>query len=272
MKICYAAAWLVTLSTTTTSHAFSTAGPSALLSRFSFRDSPTATRHPAASVEAEALTETNESPPPDNDNDKKKTPDPPTVAAVAGIDEAELLQQIQEESDKLVSEMMDENCEIDYESSSHEPVDELCVEDSEERTRFRDRLGKIVRTTVQLVRGTKTDADDVEGLTQGEILEKGWEDRANASALVRNAEVWKFGLSAVFKILGARKVKLKGGTDEELQEAQTKAAEYVRDGLLTLGPSFVKLGQVMSTRTGKGRTEQERGWRQRTGGALSLDH
>ena len=50
-------------------------------------------------------------------------------------------------------------------------------------------------------------------------------------------------------MLGTRKLKLKGATEEELQAAQTKAAEYIRDGMLKLGPSFVKLGQVASTRT-----------------------
>lgn len=163
-----------------------------------------------------------------------------------GSMEKELLAEMEKETDKIVSEMMDENCDVDYDT---DVVDELCVEDSEARTRFRDRLRNIIRTTIEVVRGT--DVKDSEGLSEGEVLEKGWEQRANASSLARNAEVWKFGLKAAFSVLGARKVKLKGGSDEELREAQTKAAEYIRDNLLKLGPSFVKLGQVLSTRTGK---------------------
>lgn len=43
----------------------------------------------------------------------------------------------------------------------------------------------------------------------------------------------------------------KAGTasDEEIKALQIEAAEFIRDGLLELGPSFVKLGQVLSTRT-----------------------
>ena len=37
--------------------------------------------------------------------------------------------------------------------------------------------------------------------------------------------------------------------EEEIEQAQIDAATFVRDGLLTLGPTFVKLGQVVSTRT-----------------------
>jgi predicted unusual protein kinase regulating ubiquinone biosynthesis (AarF/ABC1/UbiB family) len=33
------------------------------------------------------------------------------------------------------------------------------------------------------------------------------------------------------------------------QDAKTAAAEFIKEGLLKLGPSFVKLGQVVSTRT-----------------------
>jgi predicted unusual protein kinase regulating ubiquinone biosynthesis (AarF/ABC1/UbiB family) len=75
------------------------------------------------------------------------------------------------------------------------------------------------------------------------------ESRANASALARNAEVWKFALQSVFRVLKPRKMRKKGASDEEVKAAQIAAAEFIRDGLLELGPSFVKLGQVMSTRT-----------------------
>lgn len=44
-------------------------------------------------------------------------------------------------------------------------------------------------------------------------------------------------------------MKSKGASEEEIRVAQIEAATYIRDGLLTLGPSFVKLGQVISTRT-----------------------
>ena len=38
-------------------------------------------------------------------------------------------------------------------------------------------------------------------------------------------------------------------TEEEISQAKVEAATFIRDGLLRLGPTFVKLGQVISTRT-----------------------
>lgn len=61
--------------------------------------------------------------------------------------------------------------------------------------------------------------------------------------------MWKFALQSVFRVLKPRKLRKKGASDEEVKAAQIAAAEFIRDGLLELGPSFVKLGQVMSTRT-----------------------
>lgn len=76
------------------------------------------------------------------------------------------------------------------------------------------------------------------------------EKRANSSPLLRNAEVWKFALQSVFKALKPRKMSKSGtATPEEIKKAQVEAAEFIRDGLLELGPSFIKLGQVLSTRT-----------------------
>jgi len=53
----------------------------------------------------------------------------------------------------------------------------------------------------------------------------------------------------VFKALKPKKMRKKGASEEEIQEAKTEAATFIRNGLLRLGPSFVKLGQVVSTRT-----------------------
>jgi len=107
---------------------------------------------------------------------------------------------------------------------------------------------------MQMVRGIpqeQTDAatDDEEEEIDGDMLEQGWFERGDASALRRNGEVWKFALKCVFRCLKPRKMKKKGASEEEIKEAQIEAATFIRDGLLTLGPTFVKLGQVISTRT-----------------------
>lgn len=89
----------------------------------------------------------------------------------------------------------------------------------------------------------------MEGVAQGDLLESGWAERGGSSAIRRNAEVWKFALKCVFRALKPRSMRKKGATEEEIKQAQIDAATFIRDGLLTLGPTFVKLGQVISTRT-----------------------
>jgi len=111
----------------------------------------------------------------------------------------------------------------------------------------RRRFWNGLLTTLRLKK--KQEPVDLSQLTEGEILERGWDERANSAAIVRNAEVWKFGLQCVFKALQPRKLRKKGASEDEITAAQVAAAEFIRDGLLKLGPSFVKLGQVASTRT-----------------------
>lgn len=67
-----------------------------------------------------------------------------------------------------------------------------------------------------------------------------------ARRLSRNLEVWKFLASCGLKVLKAGKTK---GGDEAVSAAKTAAAIFIRDGLFRLGPTFVKFGQVISTRT-----------------------
>jgi len=126
----------------------------------------------------------------------------------------------------------------------------------------------LIRGTIGLVRSSDDDNEDSEldlgedifndmaslkpnePVPEGELLELGWEARGNSSAIRRNAEVWKFALSCVFRVLKPRKMRKKGhATEEEVEAAKVEAAVFIRNGLLMLGPSFVKLGQVVSTRT-----------------------
>jgi ABC1 atypical kinase-like domain len=156
----------------------------------------------------------------------------------------DLLMEVEMEAEICVQEMVDEACEVEEETGR--PLDDLCV-DEEARVGFRARLKSVIKATLELVRGVED--DDLANLSQGEVLERGWEKRATSSALRRNGEVWKVALQCVFQVLKSRKLKLKGASQEEIQAAQVAAAEFIRDSLLKLGPSFIKLGQVVSTRT-----------------------
>jgi predicted unusual protein kinase regulating ubiquinone biosynthesis (AarF/ABC1/UbiB family) len=159
-----------------------------------------------------------------------------------------MFKEIELEADKVVQELLDEECEFDEQTGL--AVDEVCMDD-EKKAGFRQTLKGYVVNTLNLVRSSSDDAtpDEDEGLAPGEILERGWEQRANSSAIRRNAEVWKLALSCVFRVLKPRKLRAKGASEKEILEAQQDAADFINDSLLKLGPSFVKLGQVASTRT-----------------------
>lgn len=163
---------------------------------------------------------------------------------VVATDEA-MMEAIEKEAERVSQEMLDETCEVDEETGG--PMDEICV-DEEQKEGFRTRTKKVISDMMRLVRSSPEEEIDP-NMAKGEILEKGWEERANSRAIVRNAEVWKFALACVFKALKPRKMKKNGASEEEIQAASQESAEFIRDGLLKLGPSFVKFGQVLSTRT-----------------------
>ena len=190
-----------------------------------------------------------------------KSSKPNQVVEPIILDENDLVTAIEEEASNLVDEMaldFDETCEIDEEG---EAVDEMCMDESK-LSRAKEKLKGIIGKTLGLVRtgGGSDDLSDGEGsgatddfqiidfedgnVPEGELLERGWEERGNSSALRRNAEVWKFALSCVFKALKPKKLRKKGASEEEIQGAKKEAAIFIRNGLLRLGPSFVKLVSV----------------------------
>lgn len=168
-----------------------------------------------------------------------------------------ILSAIEREAERTVNDLLDDDiCEV---TETGLPVDEICLDESKYQ-RFKSSLKNVVGKTLNLVRGGEEKDDDSivlnaameaakSGLTEGEVLERGWEKRGNSSAVRRNAEVWKFALQCVFKTLKAKKLKKKGASEAEIVAAKAEAATFTRDGLLVLGPTFVKLGQVLSTRT-----------------------
>lgn len=149
-------------------------------------------------------------------------------------------EEIVAELERAADGVIDDECEIDFAGEFDE---EACSEEG--RSSFR----RIITKTLSLVRGREIDeeADDstlgtgvFSGELEGDLLERGWEQRGNSSALRRNAEVWKFALKCVVKSLKARKLSKKGASEDEVSQAKVEAATFIRDGLLRLGPTFVK--------------------------------
>jgi len=100
----------------------------------------------------------------------------------------------------------------------------------------------LIMKTLRSMTGTSSDQE----LEESDDMEAGWAQRSQGSAFKRTTEVWGFLARAGLRVLKARKAK---GGPEAISSAKTAAAEFIRDGLFTLGPTFVKLGQVISTRT-----------------------
>jgi len=178
----------------------------------------------------------------------------PVTAEVEMDEKAEaLLAVLEKEMEDMVVDGIDEECVLDPENPGSSIDPELC-EDPNALQKFKSGMRTVVGSLIKTLRNKNVDVSEEDSLfnepvPEGELLEQGWEKRGNSSAIRRNAEVWKFALSCVFKALKPRSMRKKGASEEEINAAKTEAANYITDGLLRLGPTFVKLGQVVSTRT-----------------------
>jgi predicted unusual protein kinase regulating ubiquinone biosynthesis (AarF/ABC1/UbiB family) len=78
----------------------------------------------------------------------------------------------------------------------------------------------------------------------GESMEASWARRGSENAAFRAATIWGFALKAVFREIKIRKIK----DPAEKSAKRAEAAVKLREGLLVLGSTFIKIGQLLSTR------------------------
>jgi len=79
---------------------------------------------------------------------------------------------------------------------------------------------------------------------KAKTLEQGWQAKGFGNAFSRGIGIWTFGISILLQEKRLKKVK-----DEGLKKLKRKKiAIKLRRGLLELGPTFIKLGQLLSTR------------------------
>ena len=181
------------------------------------------------------------------------------VAPTPELTDQEILKELEAAAESIANDVLEDvDCIVDSDGG---PVDEVCS-DKSLYYGVKRRVKSLVRGTLGLLRNKDEGSEEVDSkvesylfgnedddiVPEGELLEQGWTKRGNSSALRRNAEVWKFAFKCVFKVLGARKLR-KARDEESALNAEKEAAVFIRDGLLRLGPTFVKLGQVVSTRT-----------------------
>ena len=90
-----------------------------------------------------------------------------------------------------------------------------------------------------------------QNLTKPEAAKKTYRwNKENYSHLRRRIDIWLFVLSFLFKLwCNGKKWTYQGGyTEEKLAARSKKQAAWVRENLLELGPTFIKVGQLFSTR------------------------
>ncbi|KAL9249809.1 ACTIVITY OF BC1 COMPLEX KINASE 8, chloroplastic-like protein [Drosera capensis] len=77
-----------------------------------------------------------------------------------------------------------------------------------------------------------------------------WSRFKTYSTIQRTLEIWGFVLTLVFKVwLNNQKFSYRGGMTEEKKVQKRKAlAKWLKEGILRLGPTFIKIGQQFSTR------------------------
>lgn len=98
--------------------------------------------------------------------------------------------------------------------------------------------------------------DSVKPQRYAQPMEKNYSDKAyrwnreNYSSKRRFIDIWSFVLTLMFKIWRYNKAwSYPGGVTEAKQAARRKAqAIWIRNTLLDLGPTFIKVGQLFSTR------------------------
>lgn len=77
-----------------------------------------------------------------------------------------------------------------------------------------------------------------------------WNKFKTYSTIQRSLEIWGFVITFLFKAwVNNQKFVYKGGITEEKKKEKRKAlAKWLKEGLLKLGPTFIKIGQQFSTR------------------------
>ena len=113
------------------------------------------------------------------------------------------------------------------------------------------KIGKRKASTLTLKRlgkkfgiGAKTQGREADDSSKGVFMEGGWAKRGKGSSIVRTFELYSFGIKIALREFKLRKVEDK----LEKSEARKLIASDLRQGLLELGPTFIKLGQLLSTR------------------------
>ncbi|XP_020966955.1 uncharacterized protein LOC107619597 isoform X2 [Arachis ipaensis] len=73
----------------------------------------------------------------------------------------------------------------------------------------------------------------------------------NYSSWQRSIDVWSFVLSLRIRVLldNAKWAYIRGFTEDKQKSRRRKTASWLRERVLQLGPTFIKLGQLSSTRT-----------------------
>ena len=182
-------------------------------------------------------------------------PEPPSDSAIAEAEKAATLAKLtasmqlkaiippssifnSTSASELASEILDDaDCELDPVTLG--PSDPECLDENYAKLKT-DLSSTILKTATALTSPTSSSSSSSSSSSMystddenyGEMLERGWEKRGNASALRRNGEIWKFALKSVFKVLKPRSLRKKGKASEEEIVAAKVSEPFIHPILL----------------------------------------
>ncbi len=93
--------------------------------------------------------------------------------------------------------------------------------------------------------------DSTKGVSQSQVTRNAYRwNRENYSINRRRFDIWRFVLLLLFKFWrNGKKWSYRGGySEEKLAQRRKVQAVWIRESLLELGPTFIKVGQLFSTR------------------------
>ncbi|KAG0450326.1 hypothetical protein HPP92_026852 [Vanilla planifolia] len=116
--------------------------------------------------------------------------------------------------------------------------------------------GVVKRMGVSLIPKTqmKQEADDLSFVNDLKILPSDenfrWSNE-NYNAWLRSIDIWSFIFSLRIRVLfdNAKWSYLRGFTEDKQKKRRQRTAAWCREKILQLGPTFIKLGQLSSTRS-----------------------
>ncbi|KAL3637438.1 hypothetical protein CASFOL_018606 [Castilleja foliolosa] len=151
------------------------------------------------------------------------------------------------ELENKLNDSVNGNSNVDEVISKNKTIEEIGQEDAWFKGKEQDEVEAIWMLGQEdaWFKGKEQDEVEVSVAPGGR-----WNKFKTYSTIQRTLEIWGFVLSFVFKVwLNNQKFSYRGGMTEEKKKQRRKVlAKWLKENILRLGPTFIKIGQQFSTR------------------------